>query len=298
YVPLNFVLDQLDEGVLLNKEKHQAYRDAARVAGVMHDSRKGLQSYYRLLPRKLEKLLNTSRKRIKWSSEMVVDANVVKIARPKIHHSVFDRINTQGAAYSPIVLPKKYAVVTKEGEIRNLDSNTFESKEEAAWRGMAQERVWDIVWFRRITYFTTLFFTLVLALLPWLKSLPSLSASGRSSIELDDGKCIGSAFCFLGGIPKLIRAFLPAFASTWVESFSANPGIFGLLAGIILLLMYTGKRLDHRIHDRMTAIWHPVGALKTSYSWLYHFRESNAYQDSLKFLKKHLLPMAFGAVTL
>lgn len=301
YVPLNFVLDQLDEGVLLNKEKRQAYRDTARVAGVIHDSRKGLHAYYRLLPRKLEKTLHTRRKRFKWSSSGTVkriDANVVEIARPKIHHSVFERINTEGAAYSPIVLPEKYAVVTQAGEIRNLDSSTFESEEEAAWRAMAQERVWDIVWFRRVSYFMTLFFTLVLALLPWLKTLPSLSASGRSSIELDDGKCIGSAFCFLGGIPNLIGTFLPAFASTWVESFSANPGIFGLLAGIILLLMYTGKRLDQQIHDRMTAIWHPVDALKTSYSWLYYFRESNAYQYSLQFLKKHLLPMAFGSVTL
>ena len=301
YIPLNFVLSQVGKEVKFNPVKRKEYADAARVAGVMHDSRAGLASYYRFLPRKLDKILHTGRTRFEMSKRTglkQVKSNVVEIKRPKIHHSVFDRIKARGTAYSPIVLPEYYAVVSSTGAIENLGSGTFESEKEAEWRAKAQERVWDIVWWRRITYFTTLFFTFVLALLPWLKSLPFLSSSGRSSIVLDNGKCIGSAFCFLAGIPKLIGTFLPAFASTWVETFSANPGIFGLLAGIIFLLMYIGKRLDDRIHDRMTAIWHPVEALKTSYSWLHNFRESNTYQAILQFLKQHLLPMAFGGVTL
>lgn len=301
YVPLNFVLDQLDEGVLLNKVKRQAYRDAARVEGVMHDSRKGLQSYYRLLPRKLEKILDTSRKRLKWSGPTVVkriDANVVRVARPKIHHSVFDRIKAEDTTYAPIVLPAFYAEVDANGVINEPDASTFETSGKAEARAKAQERVWDFVWCRRVTYFATLFFTLLLAALPWLKSLPSLSASGLTSIMLDDGKCIDSAFCFLAGIPKLLGAFLPAFASTWVDTFSANPGIFGLLAGIIILLMYIGKRLDARIHDRMKAMWRPSAALDTTYSRLHDFRESKPYQWTLRRLKKYVLPFLFGTATL
>jgi hypothetical protein len=256
YVPLNFILSLVGPGVNFNVTKLKEYQDMARMPGVMHDSRKGLQSYYRLLPRKLDKLLDTKRKRFKWSMRTGIDmfdANVVKIERPKIHHSVFDRIKGPGTAYSPIVLPEKYAVVTNISTIENLGSGTFETEGEARWRAKAQERVWDLVWLRRITYFATLFVTLFLALLPWVGSVPTLPISGTHSVELDAGKCIGSTFCFLAGIPKLFGAFLPAFTSPWVEMFSANPGIFGALAGIILLLMNMGKRLDGKIHDRHLA---------------------------------------------
>ena len=301
YVPFNFILSQLGEEVVFNKVKRKEYTDAAREVGVMHDSRAGLQSYYRLLPRKLDKLLDTRRKRFMRSGRIGLkffDGNVVKIARPKIHHSVFDRIKDRGTGYSPIVLPEYYAEVAADGAIKNLGMTTHESAATAKVRAMAQERVWDLVWCRRVTYFTTLFFTFILALLPWIKSVPTLAIPGSPLVELDAGKCIGSMFCFLAGIPKLLGAFLPAFANLWIEVFSANPGIFGVLAGIILALMYAGKRLDDKIHDRMTAIWHSVAALKTTYSRLHNFRESKAYQWTLRRLKKDLLPLFFGIVSL
>ncbi|MGB8314931.1 MAG: DUF2235 domain-containing protein, partial [Aestuariivirga sp.] len=266
YVPLNFVLGQLGKKVLFNKLKLAEYAKAARTAGVMHDSRKGLQSYYRLLPRKLVKLLNTSRRRFGWLPGTklkmnIIKANVVEIKRPKIHHSVFDRI--KATAYSPIVLPAYYAEVAANGAILELGTNTFETSEKAKARTKAQERVWDVVWWRRITYFATLFVTFVLALLPWIKSVPSLTNLKSPLVELDSGKCIDSMFCFLAGIPKLLGVFLPSFAARWIETFSANPGVFGVLAFAIAMLMLLGKWLDDKIHDRMTAIWHHTAPLTT-----------------------------------
>lgn len=303
HIPLNFVLSLAGRHLKFNAAKRTEHRNAARMAGVMHDSRKGLQSYYRLLPRKLEKILDTRRTRIGWFPKTkrkfgTFTGNVVKIKRPKIHHTVFDRIAAKGIAYSPIVMPKKYAVVTKTGAIVNPGSTTFETEAEAEWRAKAQERVWDLVWMRRIAYFATLFFTFVLVMLPWLKSLPFLSSSGASSIVLDDGKCIGSAFCFLAGIPKLAGAFLPAFASTWVDTFSANPGIFGGLASVVAGLMIFSAWLDRKIHDRMTVIWQPASALPTTYSGLHDFRESKAYQWALRRFKKDILPAFFGLTVL
>jgi hypothetical protein len=301
FVPLNFVLCQLGREVLFNQVKRDEYTKAERVPGVMHDSRKGLQSYYRLLPRKLDKLLHTGRLRFELSKDTMlktISGNVVNIERPKIHYSVFERIKAKGTAYSPIVLPEYYAVVTKNGVIENLGSKTFEIPVEAEWRALAQERVWDLVWWRRIAYFVTLFLTACLALLPWIKSVPTLGHSESPLVELDAGKCIDSMFCFIAGVPKLFGVFLPAFANHWIETFSANPGIFAVLAGIILFLMQIGKRLDGKIHDRMTAIWHPTSVLKTTFSWLHDFRESNAYQAALRALKKHVLPLFFGIVSL
>lgn len=303
YVPLNFVLSLAGPHLRFIAAKRAEHGKAARMAGVMHDSRKGLQSYYRLLPRKLEKILNTRRTRFGWFPQTkrklgTFVGNVVKIKRPKIHHTVFDRIAAKGTAYSPIVLPKNYAVVSKTGAIEDLGNTTFETAAQAAWRAKAQERVWDLVWMRRIAYFATLFFTFVLALLPWLKSLPFLSSSGPASIVLDEGKCIGSAFCFLAGVPKLFGAFLPTFASIWVDTFSANPGIFGGLAAIVTGLMIFSTWLDRKIHDRMTIIWQPATALPTAYSRLHNFRESKAYQWTLRRFKKDILPAFFGLAAL
>jgi uncharacterized protein (DUF2235 family) len=301
YIPLNFVLSSLGKDVLFNKVKRKEFAAAARMTGVVHDSRKGVQSYYRLLPRKLEKLLHTSRNRVGWISERrkfeIIKANVVEIKRPKIHHSVFDRI--KATAYTPIVLPAYYAEVAPTGAINNVGTNTFEISNNAAGeRAMAQERVWDLVWWRRITYFATLFVTICLALLPWMQSLPMLNWIWPLTRMEEGTKCIQSALCFLGGIPKLFGVFLPSFASNWIETFSANPGVFGALAFAIAGLMWLGKRLDNEIRDRMSGIWHPSAALDTTYSGLRNFRESKPYQWTLRRLKKDLLPLIFGLGTL
>lgn len=301
YVPLNFVLSHVGPSVEFNATKLGEYQEMARMPGVMHDSRKGLQSYYRLLPRKLEKLLDTKRKRFKWSKRTGVnmfDANVVKIERPKIHHSVFDRIKAAGTDYSPIVLPEKYVVVTKTGAIQNHGNNTIETGARATWRSEAQERVWDLVWWRRIAYFSTLFVTACLVLLPWMKSLWPLNLLWPLSRMEEGEKCIASALCFVAGIPKLFGAFLPGFAGVWIETFSANPGVFGALASAIIALMAIGKWLDSKIHDRMAKIWQAAATPPTTFSWLHDFRESEAYQWILRRFKKDVLPAFFGLTAL
>ena len=306
YVPLNFVLDQLvklgppKDRILFDQIIRKAQRAAARVPGVMHDSRSGLSSYYRYLPRKLEKLLDTKRGATRlsrnWKPERFT-TNVVKIERPKIHHSVFDRIATVGLGYSPIVLPTHYAEVKQGGKIENLGATTFEkSAAEAAKRAKAQERVWDVVWRRRVTYFSTLFFTGLLALLPWISFPPSVGAWLPLEVTINAGKCIDSIACPASGIPKFFGAFLPSYASTWIDSFTANPGYFFALSAAIALLMYASSRLDGKIHDKMRAIWHPgpAGVPNANYSRLYKFRESPRYQRWLRHFKYRILPTLFG----
>ena len=293
FIPLNFVLDQAPK-LSFNPIKREEYRDAERVGSLIHDSRAGLQAYYRYLPRKLAKLLDTGHMALRFSARkmpMPFTANMVKIERLKIHHSVFDRIANTGSNYSPIVLPAKYAVVMPGGRIESLGNNTFETPAVAAVRTKAQERVWDMVWWRRVTYFGTLFFTITLVLLPWIKSLPLLAVE-------DGEKCINSIACFVAGIPKFFGAFLPSFAATWVKTFSANPGIFLVLSSIILVLMYLGIVLDVKIHDRMQKLWHPSQTIDPSYSRLHNFRESKAYQWVLRVMKKQVLPLAFGLAAL
>jgi uncharacterized protein (DUF2235 family) len=309
YVPLNFVLDQLvklgpsKNRILFDQNIRKSQQAAARVPGVIHDSRSGLSSYYRYLPRKLQKLLNTKRKATRLSSNWKPEpfaTNVVKIERPKIHHSVFDRIATGGLAYSPIVLPKHYAVVMTNGAIENFGTTTFEKSAAAAKRTRAQEQVWDVVWWRRVTYFSTLFFTGLLAVLPWI-SLPSwLHAWLPFVTNVNSGKCIDSIACPVSSVPKLFGAFLPSYASTWIDSFTANPGYFLVLSLIIAALMYISTRLDRKIRDKMRAIWQsgPGGAPNVSYSRLYKIRESPRYRRWLRRFKYRILPALFGLTTL
>lgn len=296
HVPLNFILKQAESKLIFNPTIRKAQGEAARIPGVMHDSRSGLSSYYRYLPRKLQKLLKTER----WATQVVhrgapkqISTNVVVIKRPKIHHSVFDRIAASGLGYPPIVLPAHYAVVMPAGEIENLGAKTLETPHMAEDRAKSQERVWDIVWLRRVTYFSTLFFTGLLVLLPWIGASSAAGGWWPKLATISSGKCIDSIACPVAGIPKFLGAFLPSFAGTWVESFSANPGIFLVLSLIIASLMYGSSRLDGRIHDRMHAIWNR-GPVNTSYSRLYKFRESPTYQWLLRGLKQRVLPAVFG----
>lgn len=301
YVPLNWILAHSGQHLKFNKKKRDDYIKAARITGALHDSRQGLASYYRLLPRKLEKLNDTGRSVLKMQSGIVpkigVD-NVVRIEQPKIHYSVFERIRTKGLGYAPIVIPEKYAVVTRSDQIVNPGGSTFESAAKAKLRAMAQEKVWDIVWFRRIVYFSTLFATTCLVLLPWIRSIPVLRDMWPLSLTKDGEKCVDSVLCFASGIPKLLGVFLPAFASRWVDTFSANPGVFSILAVTVGVLMLLGKWLDGKKQARMITIWHPTAALDPAFSCLHNFRESKAYQGTLRFIKKHMLPFFFGMAVL
>jgi uncharacterized protein (DUF2235 family) len=311
YVPLNFVLDQLEnpntvkKGIVFDRKVRDAQKSAARSMGVMHDSRSGMGSYYRYLPRKLQKLLRTER----WATQIFhrgapkqISTNVVMVKRPKIHHSVFDRISTPGLHYSPIVLPADYAVVMPNGDIENLGPKTFEKSIGAAERrAKVQERVWDTVWCRRVTYFSTLFLTAFTVLLPWI-SFPSWVQAWLPFVtNVNSGKCIDSIACPVSSIPKFLGAFLPSYANTWVESFAANPGYFLALSSTIAALMYVSTRLDSKIRDGMHAIWHPAPTSlpEEDYSSsLYKIRESAWYQWCLRGLKYRALPLVFGLTVL
>jgi len=297
FVPLNWVFSQVGPHIIFNKSKRTEYAEAARIAGVMHDSRAGLGAYYRLLPRKLEKLTDTSRTIFKfengWIPKFGTD-NVVKIDLPKIHHSVFNRINIGGLGYAPIVLPQRYAVVMPNDSIRHLGAKSLETPHGAELRAKAQEKVWDIVWCRRIVYFSTLFVTTCLVLLPWIKLIPWLRDIWPLSRVTNGEKCVDSIMCFVAGLPTLLGTFLPAFASRWVDSFSANPGVFAALVLVIAALMWLSKWMDGKIHARMTTLWHPVAALNPAFSCLHDVRESKPYQLALSALKKHVLPFGFG----
>jgi hypothetical protein len=307
YVPLCFVLEQAvkgKDGLLLKPGALKALQATANASGTMHDSRRGMAAYYRLLPRKLSRLCDSKGWSFRWRDGLsmqrpeIANSNVVKISRPKIHHSVFDRMIASGSLYAPIVLPENYAVVDDKGKIIDAGDFGFEPKGGAAKRHEAQERVWDLVWWRRVCYFSTLFLTACLALLPWMTSLPFLGSLPILNRAVDGTKCIESIFCFLSFLPRLLDGFLPSFARTWIDSFVANPGIFGMLALAIVALMWTSTRLDSYIRHRMRLVWRPKDSLPEGRTVLTKFRESKPYRGFFVLLKHHVSPFVFGIFAL
>jgi Uncharacterized alpha/beta hydrolase domain (DUF2235) len=304
HVPLNWVLNEAPKQLLWHKSKLKDYQQSASALAPMHNSRSGIGAYYRLQPRKLAKLIQTGRgfmstpDKINKSRSMdglTSEDRVIAIAHPKIHHSVFDRISASNGAYSPIVLPPHYRWIDKSGVLQTTPHPVDPAPLE---RAENQERVWDLVWWRRWAYFITVFLTLCLALLPWMKSVPLLSGIWPLSAATDGDKCIESFACFLSGVPRALEGFLPGFAKTWVDSFSNNPAIFGGLAAAIGLLMYGSSWLDRKIHDGMRAIWSVPAAAAAPHSRIHALRESGWYTKAFKILKQQVLPLSFGLLSL
>lgn len=291
---------------------HAAKKDPL---GRIYDSRKGLKGYYRYNPRRIEWLTNglehetrffTEHAGLKtlaalwnyavnWLSKTILrrpprESPSVRIARPKIHESVFQRIASAPEAYAPIVLPKEYVVVRADGTIESADK--FEAPEARAKRILTQETAWDLVWWRRAAYFTAVGFTAVLLLRPFregaaaILSMPVDSLAGRALMALGE--------------------MLPSFASPIVDYYARLPSELLMFALPILAMSYIGRRLQAKICGRMRRIWlrttPPPGSgfneLEEAKSVLSRIRSSDAYQAAFAILRRRVLPTITGIAVL
>jgi hypothetical protein len=111
-------------------------------------------------------------------------------------------------------------------------------------------------------------------------------------------KCVDSVLCFVAGVPKLLGGFLPGFASTWIDAYSANPGVFALLVGIIIALGWWGSTLKISTNDRMSTVWadRNKSAQKPKKTLIERIRENGVYKWFFKTLKNVVIPTAFGVV--
>src|SRR5262249_4331885 len=161
-----------------------------------------LKGYYQYNPRRIEWLTNGQvHEQQAFGGRWPHVSPTVKIDRPKIHESVFERMAAAPEAYAPAVFPPKYAVVMEDGRILDGDENPSEPAEAAVRRARAQESAWDLVWRKRIAYFLTIGMTIIAALLPFVDDT---SGSARNG----------------GAIARLIAAigaFLPSYLSPWVR---------------------------------------------------------------------------------
>jgi uncharacterized protein (DUF2235 family) len=202
--------------------------------GRLYDSRNGLGGYYRYGPRNVDELAHMD--------FSIVHENKVRIENPKIHVSVLERLTNGAHIYAPLGLPTTYSVVGEDGSITPHSSNGFEDDRQSQGRRKEQERVWNLVWLRRMVYFATLVASFHLLLFPLLHQT-------NRAYELSSG------LRPLSEVLRLTATFLPGIANWWIGAFATNPGYFLLGALSLGALMGVGSALGVKIADLMNCIW-------------------------------------------
>lgn len=208
--------------------------------GRLYDSRNGLGGYYRYGPRKIADLIDA-----RFSND---PNDYVKIERAKIHESVIARARSGAHAYAPIGLPAHYDVISDEGP---KDQSAVEPEENRLARCTAQERVWNLVWRRRVVYFLTVFTSIYLALYPLARSpAPSEEFSTRLSLVSD--------------LIRLVGKVLPGFVQPWIDAYARDPSHFLIVGSLVAFLIWLGTHVGAQIQSRMQSVWRPDSSVQSS----------------------------------
>ena len=293
-VSLAWMADEAGRKKLCFLEGHlKSWTERRDPLGAAYDSRRGMASYYRYSPRRIEHLTNGQvHEQVFRGGRWPQPKPIVRIARPKIHESVFERIKAAPDFYGPIALPERYAVVTHDGRVVDSAVSGYEPADRSTARVRAQEVIWDLVWLRRAAYFATV--ALTVGLLAWplrdgAEAVAGIAASGGGL------RLIG----FIGG-------FLPESASPWVNYYAAAPLDLACWLGMLTLTLVAGRKCQSRIRDHMHTIWRWVLApdaqadlrLPEPGGPLYRLRHVRYYHGVFAVFRRIVVPNTFGPLLL
>lgn len=269
----------------------------------LNDSRHGVGAYYRYKPRKLADIYNLPPYRLSvkedWRHirqlfsgtpdpehevvrQLAPEVPLLKRPEPKVHDAVFERVDARIDGYAPIVIPQTYRVTDEVGAIHG---NPRETPDQALWRAHRQERVWDLVWKRRVIYFVTMFGFLFLLAMPILQRwCPGLGA--------------GSPFAFLIPVVDAAAHYLPNLLKPWFDAFKDAPERLFAGALFVGLLSTYGSSLQGRIRDQMRMVWKTpnVQAPDVPSSSIYKLRSAGSYKAIYYVLTHWTLPAIFALV--
>jgi uncharacterized protein (DUF2235 family) len=281
FVPLYWMLNEAKKHGLTFKSEPECDPDTTKWVkaaqdkdGRLYDSRAGLGGYYRYGPRKMADLCDD-----RWEG--------VKITLPKIHESVFGRIDSGSNAYAPIGLVERYATVTSDGHIVPPHSNSFETPAQAKARVAAQERVWNYVWLRRLAYFATLAATFHIVAF-WMFHERVIEHEFDNPIRI------------VSETVRLVEAFLPrSVVHWWTDYYAANPEWFVGGIAILVVLLSIGSSLEGRIKDAMRLVWNSRGSISPVpknpvHNTILSIRNNEAYKWVIRFGRMQLLPAFFA----
>ena len=245
--------------------------------GRLYDPRRGLGGYYRYGPRDI---LALGRKLLRRQGQAVT--------LPRIHESVLKRVKNRAHAYAPIGLPEQYELVTYGSEVVAPPANPYETPPAAQARWRLQQDIWNLVWLRRVVYFLTVAVSCVLFAFPLVKG----------SVAQDE---FSSPIRWLSDIIRMVAAFLPSGADTWVDAYARSPGVFVALVALLSVMIAWGAKLAGRIESRMGLVWRGVteGTLTAApppSGLLYRIRTSDLYVCGHAWVKNTAAPAFFALV--
>lgn len=313
YISLLWMLEEAEKaGLRTLKVIKDVFVALASSYGPIHDSRAGLAAYYRYQPRKLAAWLDpVDPATLSLRDPAITDSDGKSrglLCAVHVHESVINRIATGTDRYAPITLPQTFFIVPPQvaGETAPQSDNQTGDPAAASTtptsilsgelrarltapasslaRAEATEPIWNYVWWRRLTYFATVFATLLLLSLPFAADRlprPPILADGRT---------------WIGGVIRLLTLFLPAFAGDWIKVYADNPFYFFVLGGVTFLLLKFGTRLERSLRDEARAMWKGAtgdGPLpRRRVTWIQKFRNDRRYQRFIQIFKWNFLPDA------
>jgi uncharacterized protein (DUF2235 family) len=290
YVSLAWMMEEARvAGLDLRADKVVEANRVANAFGPIHDPRSGFGAYYRYQPRIVGAYVEPPEPGTE-SQEDPELKNQGLNHYAWIHQSVVHRIMAGTDGYAPITLPKTFRVVDHGPDDADVPAETVANlARTASARADRQETLRDLVWWRRVFYFTIVAASLGLATMPlWIASAGERLCS--------DSRCV------LGTIFGWLRYVLPGFAEPWVETFSEGPGytLIGLI--LILLFMSFGTIAERRLRDRTRALWKEALAGRVepdaARPLVRRIRTSGTYQGALGFMKWQVLPFVLGLTML
>ena len=165
YVSLEWMLDEaIKAGLRFDGKAIAEIRRTASPYGPIYNSRRGFAAYYRYQPRKISARLDPPDP----TTSVMQDTDLKGaglLTGVRIHESVLERIRQGDDDYAPIVLPASYEIVRSDEAVEPPG----EARPDL--RAQQQEGVWNIVWKRRVTYFSTVVVSLLLAAMPLFEGL-------------------------------------------------------------------------------------------------------------------------------
>lgn len=212
------------EGLRFIKRERERIKHSRYAHGHLYDARAGLGAYYRLKPRNIDKLCH--------------DPNQgVEIPIPKIHESVFERIQRGGIPYAPLGLPVSYEVAPS--------GKVYETPGQAQNRANVMEKAWDVIGWRRILYFAFVVASLLLV-------------GSKFFLKWEpEGPC-DSAYCVLDPILHFLTTFIPDFVAGWIEALRQNPS--WLMGFLLVFIVFS--RIKHVWYTKTSHLsqeaWKPV----------------------------------------
>jgi uncharacterized protein (DUF2235 family) len=239
-VAMDWIAEQaIAQGLSFNALAMQVLAQQKSPFGRLYDSRAGGGVLYRYAPRRIPGV-------------------------PVVHSSVIHRMAEGGDAYAPISLPERIEILTPGGVVATLAQSqslaaSSDPEKSALGRAMGLivsptreelERVWDTVWWRRVAYYLTVCFVVLLVAYPWYAEAMS------KALRFDEENAVSSGV--VSSTVTALSAFVPGFLSAWLDSLRQFPLGFACVAGVLALCLYFGRLLGLRIRHRAFHAWHGV----------------------------------------